>query len=35
MPSGMMGVPPPSPVPQGGPVVPPNSPRPGARGGPM
>jgi len=34
MPNAAMGVPPPMPVPQAGPVVPPGSPRPGARGGP-
>ena len=35
MPNAMMGVPPPMPVPQAGPVVPPGSPRPGAREGGM
>ena len=34
MPDAMLGVPPPIPVPQAGPVVPPGMPRPGARGGP-
>ena len=34
MPPAMMGVPPPVPTPQAGPIVPPGSPRPGARGGP-
>ena len=33
MPNAMMGVPPPMPVPQAGPVVPPGTPRPGAQGG--
>ena len=33
MPPAMMGVPPPAPTPQAGPIVPPGSPRPGARGG--
>ena len=33
MPEAMMGVPPPMPTPQAGPIVPPGSPRPGARGG--
>ena len=33
MPNAMMGVPPPAPVPQAGPVVPPGTPRPGAQGG--
>mgnify|MGYP003639103910 CR=1 FL=1 len=35
MPNAMMGVPPPMPVPQAGPLVPPGSPRPGAREGGM
>jgi len=35
MPEAMMGVPPPAPTPQGGPLVPPGSPRPGAQGGPL
>ena len=34
MPNAAMGMPPPIPVPQSGPVVPPGMPRPGARGGP-
>ena len=33
MPNAMMGVPPPMPTPQAGPLVPPGTPRPGARGG--
>ena len=33
MPNAMMGVPPPAPTPQGGPNVPPGTPRPGAQGG--
>jgi len=33
MPNAMMGVPPPMPVPQAGPLVPPGTPRPGAQGG--
>ena len=33
MPNAMMGVPPPMPTPQGGPLVPPGTPRPGAQGG--
>jgi len=33
MPNAMMGVPPPIPTPQGGPLVPPGTPRPGAQGG--
>ena len=33
MPNAMRGVPPPMPVPQAGPVVPPGTPRPGAQGG--
>ena len=33
MPNAMMGVPPPTPTPPGGPVVPPGTPRPGAQGG--
>ena len=33
MPDAMLGVPPPMPVPQAGPVVPPGTPRPGAQGG--
>ena len=33
MPNAMKGVPPPMPVPQAGPVVPPGTPRPGAQGG--
>tara|TARA_R100000049_G_C1951824_1_gene100279 strand:- start:357 stop:2177 length:1821 start_codon:yes stop_codon:yes gene_type:complete len=33
MPNAMMGVPPPAPTPQGGPNVPPGSPRPGAQNG--
>jgi hypothetical protein len=32
MPNAMMGVPPPMPTPQGGPLVPPGTPRPGAQG---
>ena len=32
MPNAMMGVPPPMPVPQAGPLVPPGTPRPGAQG---
>jgi len=32
MPGAMMGVPPPAPTPQSGPLVPPGSPRPGAQG---
>ena len=32
MPGAMMGVPPPAPTPQGGPLVPPGTPRPGAQG---
>ena len=35
MPNAAMGMPPPIPVPQAGPVVPPGTPRPGARGGPL
>ena len=34
MPNAMMGVPPPAPTPQAGPLVPPGTPRPGAQGGP-
>ena len=33
MPNAMMGVPPPTPTPQAGPLVPPGTPRPGAQGG--
>ena len=33
MPNAMMGVPPPAPTPQAGPLVPPGTPRPGAQGG--
>ena len=33
MPEAMMGVPPPIPTPQAGPIVPPGTPRPGAQGG--
>ena len=35
MPEAMMGVPPPAPTPQGGPLVPPGTPRPGAQQGPI
>jgi hypothetical protein len=33
MPEAMLGVPPPAPTPQAGPIVPPGTPRPGAQGG--